>query len=88
MNEAVMALGPYASKRISEAAKRDASIVNLSIGEPFFFGPPEPLLQQIETEDLSLATFLQCAKSYETTQGSLALRRAISRWYLRRYGWW
>lgn len=85
LNASLVEMGPYASKGISQAAKADPSVVNLSIGEPAF-GPPEGLLPSIAEEDLSLAAFLASVKSYETTRGALRLRVAIADWYRRRDG--
>ncbi|NEP62440.1 MAG: pyridoxal phosphate-dependent aminotransferase [Symploca sp. SIO2G7] len=78
-------MGTYSTKVISQAAKEDSSILNLSIGEPEF-GPPQHLLSEIDTKDLTLTNFLESVNRYEQSRGSAALRNAISEWYMRRYG--
>ena len=85
LNAALHDMDVYASKTISQAAKADPKILNLSIGEPEF-GPPEHLLSAIEGADLTLENFLQSVKRYEQSRGSPELRAAISKWYERRYG--
>jgi phosphonopyruvate decarboxylase len=85
LNPTLMAMDVYASKAISQRAKADSSIANLSFGEPVF-GPPEHLLRQIDEDDLSLHTFLDAAKRYEDARGDLTLRQAIAHWYWLRYG--
>lgn len=75
---------PYASKAISQMAKKDDTTLNLSIGEPEF-GPPSwsiPLVEDI----LSTADYIKSSKRYEETRGAPELRTAISNWYLRRHG--
>ncbi|WP_198361221.1 pyridoxal phosphate-dependent aminotransferase [Burkholderia ubonensis] len=76
---------PVSSKSIAQAARDDPAILNLSIGEPEF-GPPEYALAGIGTIDLQPETYLPALKRYEHSRGSLVLRRAISNWYMRRYG--
>jgi aspartate/methionine/tyrosine aminotransferase len=85
LNQSLLDIPVYASKAISLQAKSDPSIMNLSFGEPTF-GPPEHLLAEIASEDLSLHAFVDSAKRYEDPRGSLALREAIASWYQRRYG--
>lgn len=84
LNKTLLAMEIYASKAISQKAKRDPSIVGLSFGEPEF-GPPEHLKKAIAEEDLSLEAFLDSSKRYEDARGSPRLRQAIARWYRDRY---
>ena len=74
----------YASKAISQAAKANPKILNLSIGEPAF-GPPAHLLSDIVAQDLTLAGFIDASKRYEHSRGSPTLRQAIADWYQRCY---
>ncbi|MDE1462451.1 pyridoxal phosphate-dependent aminotransferase [Spartinivicinus poritis] len=85
LNPALTSMGAYASKSISQAARANPDVVNLSIGEPEF-GPPEHLIHAIAEEDLSIDALLASVKHYNHTQGTLALRQAISHWYQRQYG--
>lgn len=85
LNPALANIGVYASKAISEAAKSNPAILNMSIGEPVF-GPPAHLMAAIAREDLSAETFLASAKCYGQSAGNPALRQAIAAWYQRRYG--
>jgi aspartate/methionine/tyrosine aminotransferase len=85
INSTLQAFAPYASKAISQRAKADPAILDLSIGEPEF-GPPSHLLDAIDAEDLSLPAFLASVKTYQQSRGSARLRRAIAGWYRRRYG--
>jgi phosphonopyruvate decarboxylase len=73
----------YASKSISDRAKKNNKILNLSFGEPYF-GPPENIEQQI-SESLSYQEFLKSVKRYESAQGSLELRKTISKYYKNNY---
>jgi aspartate/methionine/tyrosine aminotransferase len=86
LNNTLLDLDVYTSKAISLQAKNDPEIVNLSFGEPEF-GPPNYLEEDILINDLSIASFLDSVKRYESSRGSLELRKAISLWYKRRYGW-
>lgn len=85
LNPALADLGVYASKAISEAAKSNPAILNMSIGEPVF-GPPAHLMTAIAREDLSPDAFLASAKHYGSSLGNPELRQAIAGWYRRRYG--
>ncbi|WP_312413810.1 pyridoxal phosphate-dependent aminotransferase [Pseudescherichia sp.] len=85
LNPSLANLGVYASKAISQAAKDNPAILNMSIGEPAF-GPPAHLMAAIAREDLSAETFLVSAKHYGPSAGSTELRQAIADWYQRRYG--
>jgi len=85
VNPALLTLDEYASKAIATRAKADPNIANLSFGEPDF-GPPQYLIDGIEKRDLNKEAFLDSVKRYEISQGSLALRKAISNWYNERYG--
>lgn len=85
LNAALHDMDVYASKTISQAAKLNPKILNLSIGEPEF-GPPDYLLPSIGTVDLTLPNFVQSVKRYEQSRGSVELRAAIARWYDERYG--
>ncbi|MBI6853480.1 pyridoxal phosphate-dependent aminotransferase [Pseudomonas cichorii] len=84
VNSIVQAMGIYASKAISNKAKEDPSIADLSFGEPVF-GPPDYSIDEIKNRNLSYETFLDSAKRYEGSQGSLELRQAVSDWYRQRY---
>ena len=84
VNSIVQAMGIYASKAISNKAKEDPSIADLSFGEPVF-GPPDYAIDDIKHRNLSYETFLDSAKRYEGSQGSLGLRQAVSDWYRQRY---
>ncbi|MGL5384445.1 MAG: pyridoxal phosphate-dependent aminotransferase [Serratia sp. (in: enterobacteria)] len=84
LNSTLSNIGVYASKAISQAARDNPDIINMSIGEPAF-GPPAHLLAEIAQIDLTQEAFLSSAKRYEHSLGSLALRQAIADWYLRRY---
>lgn len=85
VNSIVQAMGIYASKAISNKAKEDPSIADLSFGEPVF-GPPDYAIDDIKHRNLSYETFLDSAKRYEGSQGSMGLRQAVSDWYRQRYG--
>lgn len=85
LNPTLSSLGVYASKAISQAAKENPAILNMSIGEPVF-GPPEHLLADIARDDLSPGAFLASAKHYGPSGGSPELREAVADWYRRRYG--
>lgn len=85
LNPTLVEMGAYASKAISQLARANPAILNLSIGEPAF-GPPAHLLEAIAAEDLTLSSFLDSAKRYEHTLGAPRLRHAIAAWYQRRYG--
>ncbi len=85
LNPTLSSLGVYASKAISQAAKENPAILNMSIGEPVF-GPPEHLLADIARDDLSPEAFLASAKHYGPSGGNPELREAIADWYRRRYG--
>ena len=85
LNSQLTDLDAYASKLISQLAKRTPNVANLSIGEPAF-GPPDYLRDDIETVDLTYASFLDAVKRYETSRGAPELRAEIARWYARRYG--
>lgn len=85
LNPELSRLGVYASKAISQAAKNNPAILDMSIGEPAF-GPPAHLMSAIAREDLSAEAFLAGAKHYGPSSGSLALRQTIADWYCRRYG--
>jgi len=84
LNSIVQAIGIYASKAISNKAKEDPSVADLSFGEPVF-GPPDYAIEEIKFRNLSYETFLDSAKRYEGSQGSLGLRQAVSDWYRQRY---
>lgn len=77
-------LNPLSSKTVSQRAKANPAILNLSMGEPDF-GPPAALVDVICREDLNKERFLDAVKRYEHSRGSLSLRRAIAAWYRRRY---
>jgi aspartate/methionine/tyrosine aminotransferase len=77
-------MGSYASKEISERAKSDPNVSNLSIGEPEF-GPPPFLAEEISKLDLTYARFLDAAKRYEISKGMPELRVQIAEWYKRRH---
>ena len=85
LNDELVNLEVYASKEISRRAKSDPTIIGLSFGEPEF-GPPEYLLDSIKHNDLSIDSFLDSVKRYETPKGSIELRTAITTWYKNRYG--
>lgn len=85
MNPILLNMEVYPSKAIALQAKKDPSIVNLSFGEPAF-GPPDYLLENITSEELTIPNFLDAVKRYESSRGSLELRKAISVWYQKRYG--
>jgi len=85
VSDVLRSLPTYTSKAISAAAKADPTIVNLAIGEPEF-GPPQHLLSAIQETCLNLDSFTASVKSYEQSRGMPSLRRAVSDWYLRRYG--
>ncbi|ANJ99447.1 pyridoxal phosphate-dependent aminotransferase [Serratia plymuthica] len=84
LNSTLSDIGVYVSKAISQAARDNPDIMNMSIGEPAF-GPPAHLLAEIAQTDLTQEAFLSSAKRYGHSLGSLALRQAIADWYLRRY---
>lgn len=84
-NSIIASMEVYASKDISLKAKKNPSVMNLSFGEPEF-GPPEYLFEKIQTEGLSLETFINSVKRYEDPKGSLKLRKAVSNWYRQHYG--
>lgn len=84
INRYLANLNPSSSKAISQAAKENPSILNLSIGEPDF-GPPAHLLDEIAREDLQLPPFIDAVKRYEHSRGAPQLRQAIAQWYRRRY---
>lgn len=83
LNTFLSNIEPYASKSISQKAKQDGNILNLSIGEPDF-GPPSwatPLINNILNEGY----FIEGSKRYEESRGSIYLRKAITDWYCRHY---
>ncbi|MFS0825679.1 pyridoxal phosphate-dependent aminotransferase [Pseudomonas phoenicis] len=85
INSIAQAMGTYVSKAISDVAKADHSIADLSFGEPVF-GPPEYAINTIKHRNLSYESFLSGAKRYDCSLGSLGLRLAISDWYRQRHG--
>lgn len=83
LNTFLSNIEPYASKSISQKAKLDPTILNLSIGEPEF-GPPEwatPKIQNI----LNSGEFTKGVKRYEDSKGDISLRKAIAEMYHRLY---
>jgi len=85
INRYLANVSPVSSNAISQAAKKDPTILNLSIGEPDF-GPPPHLLEDISKQDLLLPHFIDAVKRYEHSRGSQNLRQAVAAWYRRCYG--
>lgn len=85
INHYLATANPNSSKAISQKAKENPSILNLSIGEPDF-GPPPHLLEDIGGQDLQLSPFIDAMKRYEHSRGSPELRRTLAEWYRRRHG--
>ncbi|AWK89867.1 pyridoxal phosphate-dependent aminotransferase [Azospirillum thermophilum] len=85
INSYLAAASPVSSKAISQAAREDPAILDLSLGEPDF-GPPPHLLEAIRDEELRLATFLDSVKRYEHSRGAPELRRLVAEWYRRNGG--
>ncbi|MDE1462454.1 pyridoxal phosphate-dependent aminotransferase [Spartinivicinus poritis] len=85
INPGLLTINPVSSKRVAKQAKANPAILNLSMGEPDF-GPPPWLVEAICQNDLRPERFLDAAKRYEDTLGSLSLREAIALWYQNRYG--
>lgn len=85
INQWLQQLNPLSSRSVSQRAKANPQILNLSMGEPDF-GPPPHLLEAFCAEDLNPARFMDAMKRYEHSQGALPLRDAIAAWYQQRYG--
>jgi aspartate/methionine/tyrosine aminotransferase len=74
MNTDLLGITNHPSKEMSELARRDPGIVDLTIGEPFF-GPP-PMVLQFLREDI--ARHADGPWSYAPSAGTAELRRAIA----------
>lgn len=84
LNKTLQTMSEYTSKIISDKAKKDDSILNLSFGEPYF-GPPSNIEQKISEECLKYSDFIESVKKYESSQGSLELRNTIATYYKENY---
>jgi aminotransferase len=84
-NSYLAVANPLSSRAISQAAKEDPAILNLSLGEPDF-GPPPHLLSEIGDKDLQLPVLIDGVKRYEHSRGALELRQAVAEWYRTRHG--
>lgn len=83
MNPNLNLLQPYPFQRMRElfaniTPNKQHKAINLSIGEPKH--PTPAIIQNALTDNIAGLA------NYPTTQGSLALREAISNWATRRYG--
>ncbi|WP_282497916.1 pyridoxal phosphate-dependent aminotransferase [Pantoea stewartii] len=85
INPWLQQLNPISSRSVSQRAKANPQILNLSMGEPDF-GPPPHLLTEFSKEDLGTERFIDAMKRYEHSLGALSLRQAIAGWYRQRYG--
>lgn len=78
LNSTLSDIGVYVSKAISQAARDNPDIMNMSIGEPAF-GPPAHLLAEIAQTDLTQEAFLSSAKRYGHSLGSWrCVRRSLT----------
>jgi aspartate/methionine/tyrosine aminotransferase len=86
MNLKLKSIAPYASKRISQAAKLDKEFVSLSIGEPWF--GPVPAVQNIlrEFSNSAAQSIQHLLKHYANGKGELGLREAVAERYRRQFG--
>jgi aspartate/methionine/tyrosine aminotransferase len=83
MNTALQAMPTYLSKYISDRVSNDGSIINLSIGEPFFL-PPEEVYDQLKA-DLFSGGYDTIPNKYADSRGSRKLRAEIAQRYTRLY---
>jgi len=86
MNVMIASIPAYLSKQISDLVSSDPSVINLSIGEPYF-KPPEILYQNFSKTPIAIGQDLDSiSNKYAESRGSLDLRNAIATWYKRNYG--
>ena len=86
MNRILDDIPVYESKKISDQVKNDPSILNLSIGEPFY-DPPESLYRNIaESLNASPDSIAINPNKYSTPRGEFTLRGEIAQRYQRLYG--
>jgi aspartate/methionine/tyrosine aminotransferase len=86
MNRILNDIPVYESKKISDQVKNDPSILNLSIGEPFY-DPPDILYRNIAENLNAPANDIAIqSNKYSTPRGEFALRLEIAQRYQRLYG--
>jgi aspartate/methionine/tyrosine aminotransferase len=83
MNKHLQSLPIYLSKYISDRVSSDDTIVNLSIGEPFF-KPPQKVMDELY-KSLALQVQQNIPYRYAESRGSSLLRSEISKRYKRLY---
>ena len=85
MNEIIGSIPFYLSKQISDMVSSDPSIINLSIGEPYFM-PPRVLDETFRKEILANdPDERRISYKYSDSKGSLNLRREIVKRYKNEY---
>lgn len=85
MNPLISTISTYKSKEISDKVANDPSIVNLSIGEPFF-SPPKLLYERLQSYLFNESqTFSHIPNRYADSKGELMLREEIAKRYYQLY---
>lgn len=84
MNTAINQIPTYLSKLISDRVSADASIINLSIGEPFF-KPPIEVYKELKATLFQDESYESFPNKYAESKGSLKLRKEIALRYLRNF---
>lgn len=85
MNQLLAGIPAYLTKQISDMIAKDPSIVNLSIGEPYF-KPPHQLYDHLKREMFQSGDYGRIPNRYSDSKGSPELRKEIAIRYQRLYG--
>jgi aspartate/methionine/tyrosine aminotransferase len=81
VNRTLASVAPYASKKISQAAKLDRQFISLSIGEPWF--GPVPAVHRIlhDFSGPAAPDVAHLLRHYANGKGEFGLRTAVARCY-------